>query len=307
MSASRPDPTPVILEAAINGMTSKEKNPHAPREPDEIVEDALACLDAGAAIIHAHNQDIFVCGQKAADDYLEAWRPILAERPDALWYPTLGVADDMAGMMEHLPLIQAEVPLRLGAFDPGSTNIGSPGEDGLPVGGVYGVSYDDIRTGFAFCERLALGPSLGIYEPGALRTTLAWAAAGKLPRGTMVKLYFGGPYGLLGTQPGATFGLAPTRHGLLAYLDLLEGTELPWSVSVWGGDLMATPIAELALERGGHLHVGIEEFYDPGRSPTNLELIAEAVALCDKVGRPVASTAETVLLLDLPPQPGVAA
>ena len=48
---------------------------------------------------------------------------------------------------------------------------------------VYGVSYDDVRVGFAACERLGLGPSLGIYEPGALRTVLAWQRAGRLPRG----------------------------------------------------------------------------------------------------------------------------
>ena len=43
--------------------------------------------------------------------------------------------------------------------------------DGLPVGGVYGVSYDDCRYAFAFCDRLRMGPALGIYEPNSLRTT----------------------------------------------------------------------------------------------------------------------------------------
>ncbi len=292
---------PVILEAALNGMTSKEKNPHAPREPGEIALDTFRCLDAGAAIIHAHNRDIALTGEAAAADYLEAWRPILTERPDTLWYPTLGIAPDMTGMMAHLAVLQAEVPLRIGAFDPGSTNIGAPGADGLPEGGVYGVSYDAVRTGFETCRTLGLGPSLGIYEAGSLRTTLAWHRAGRLPRGTMVKLYFGGEYGLMGTQPGATFGLPPTEHALLAYLDLLEGTGLPWSVSVWGGDLMQTPIARLALERGGHLHVGVEEFYSPDRSPSNLELVREAAELAGKVGRPLASCSETAELLDLPP------
>ena len=63
---------------------------------------------------------------------------------------------------------------------------------------------------------------------------------------------------------------------------------------------MATPVARLALELGGHLHVGIEEFYDPDRSPTNQELLAEAVALCHEVGRPIATCAETAEMLELP-------
>ncbi len=292
--------TPVILEAAINGMTSKEKNRNAPRSHEEIEHDALLCYALGATIVHAHNSDIALVGAEAAEDYLAPWRRILDARPDALWYPTLTSAPDMAGRLEHIERIAAEIPLRMCAFDPGSTNIGMPGPDGLPAGGVYGVSYDDCRFAFAFCDRLRMGPALGIYEPNSLRTTLAYHRAGKLPAGAMVKFYFGGEYGLMSTEPGVSFGLMPTEHGLLAYLDMLEGTDLPWSVSVWGGDLMETPIARLALERGGHLHIGVEEFYAPDRSPSNEELMREAVALCDKVGRPVATTAQTAALLALP-------
>jgi uncharacterized protein (DUF849 family) len=92
----------------------------------------------------------------------------------------------------------------------------------------------------------------------------------------------------------------PTEAGLLAYLDMLEGTDLPWSVSVWGGDLMKTPIARLALERGGHLHLGIEEYYAADRSPTNEALMREAIELCKQVGRPVATMEQTAELLGLP-------
>ena len=97
-----------------------------------------------------------------------------------------------------------------------------------------------------------------------------------------------------------SFGLAPTEHALLAYLDLLEGTDLPWSVSVWGGDLFDTPIARLALERGGHLHVGLEEHFHPEHKPTNEEIVQQAVALIEEVGRPVASIAESGRILGLP-------
>lgn len=292
--------TPVILETAINGMTSKAKNPNAPRTPAEIERESLRCFALGASIVHAHNSDIGLTGAAAADDYLAAWRPILAAQPDALWYPTLTSGSGMADKLDHIERIAREVPVSMCAFDPGSTNIGAPGPGGLPVGGVYAVSYEDVRVAFEFCERFAMGPALGIYEPNALRTTLAWQRAGRLPAGSMVKLYFGGEYGLMSTEPGVSFGLMPTESGLLAYLDMLEGTGLPWSVSVWGGDLMETPIAKLALERGGHLHVGVEEFYSEGRSPSNEELIREAKALCDKVGRPLASFAETRRLLALP-------
>ena len=116
----------------------------------------------------------------------------------------------------------------------------------------------------------------------------------------MAKFYFGGEWGLTARGRGVTFGLPPTKKALLAYLEMLEGTTIPWSVSVWGGDLLQTPVAQLALELGGHLHVGIEEHFDPERTPTNLELLEEAKALCASVGRPLATTADSIRILNLP-------
>jgi uncharacterized protein (DUF849 family) len=297
---------PVMIEAAINGVNRRDRNPNIPQAPDEIRADALACLDAGATIIHAHNRDITLTGQAAADAYLDTWAPLLAERPDALWYPTSCAGGGAAVKFEHVRALAAAVPLRMAVVDPGSTNIGSPDDEGLPVGGVYANSYAEIRESFAYCDELALGPQLAIYEPGFLQATLTYHRVGRLPRGTMVKLYFGGDWGLSARGRGVTFGLSPTRNALLAYLDMLEGTELPWSVSVWGGDLMATPVARLALERGGHLHVGLEEHFDPDHKPTNVELVEQAVALAYEVGRPVATTEQAAEMLDLP-QPAVAA
>ena len=40
---------PVIIECAINGVTSKAANPNVPVEPSEIAADALACIQASAA------------------------------------------------------------------------------------------------------------------------------------------------------------------------------------------------------------------------------------------------------------------
>lgn len=291
----------VIIEAAINGIGKKARNPNIPRSHDELRDDVIACLDAGASIIHAHNRSIRLTGQEAIDDYLAVWEPVLATRPETLWYPTGVVADSTELRLAHHESLAALGMLRIAYVDPGSTNTGYVDDDGIPVGGTYVNTYDHIRAAFAQCEQLDVGPSIAIYEPGWLSTTLAFHRAGRLPRGAMVKLYFGDEWGLTARSKGVSFGLPPTQHALLAYLDMLDGSNLPWSVSVWGGDLLETPIARLALENGGHLHVGLEEHYDPNRQPTNVELVEEAVALCVEVGRPVASTTEAEAILDLPP------
>src|SRR5262249_38213921 len=133
------------------------------------------------------------------------------------------------------------------------------------------------------------------YEPGFLYTTVLYWRLGKLPRGTMVKFYLSTERGL----SGAPFGLPPTAAGLEAYLDLLGDAPIPWAVSVVGGDLGRSDVAPLALERGGHLHLGLE-FYGGDRQPTNAELVGEAVALVEASGRPVASCADAAEILGLP-------
>jgi 3-keto-5-aminohexanoate cleavage enzyme len=59
-------------------------------------------------------------------------------------------------------------------------------------------------------------------------------------------------------------------------------------------------VAQLALERGGHLHVGLEEHFDPDAKPTNVALVEQAVALAVSVGRPLATNADAVSRLGLP-------
>src|SRR5690606_29027252 len=98
---------------------------------------------------------------------------------------------------------------------------------------------------------------------------------------------------------GAPFGLPPTLTALEAYLELLGDSRLPWFLSVAGGDLCRSVVAPAALERGGHLHVGLE-FYGGDRTPTNAELVAEAVELCAAAGRPVAGHDDAVGILGLP-------
>lgn len=286
---------PVIIECAINGVTSKTTNPHVPVEPSEIAADALACMQAGAAIIHNHIDRYGVSVEEAAQRYLEAWRPVLAERPDALLYPTIHFGTGSSISYEHL-LPLAAAGMRLGVTDPGSVNLGGTDGDGIPVGSmIYSNSFETIGRAFDICRRANIGPSLAIYEPGFLRTTLAWWRAGRLPAGAMIKLYFSTERGYL----GAPFGLPPTEAAFDAYMELLDGCDVPWAVSVVGGDLCASDVARLALERGGHLHVGLE-FYGGDRTPTNVELVSEAVKLCQRIGRPVASPDQAALLLGIP-------
>ncbi|HPU15221.1 MAG TPA: 3-keto-5-aminohexanoate cleavage protein [Polymorphobacter sp.] len=291
---------PLIIEVALNGGTPKKRNPHVPVTPAEIAADALATMAAGAAIVHSHIERFELTGDAAVERYMEGYAPVLAARPDAIIWGTVAAAKGVEARFGHYRGLAAG-GMRMGAFDPGSVNLGSEGPDGLPGRSiVYSTSFDEIAGLVALLDAARLGPAIAIYEPGWLRTTLAYEKAGRLPAGAFVKLYFNGRYNFIdGKRSNIAFGLPPTRTALDAYLELLAGSTLPWAVAAIGDCVIDTGLARLAIERGGHVRVGLEDFGGE-RTPTNVALVEEVVALANAAGRRIATPAEAARLLGLP-------
>jgi uncharacterized protein (DUF849 family) len=289
-----------VLEVALNGVTGPARNRAAPRLPEEIARDALACLDAGAAIVHTHAHEPALPPAAAAALYAAAYRPILSARPDAILYPTAGLGATFEARWGHHELLAEEGLIRQGLFDPGSVNLGEGDRDGKPLDldFVYRNGPDDVRAMAAGCARLGLGPSVAVFEPGFLRAAVAYRRAGLLPRGALVKLYFIERGYLAGGAPH--FGVPPIREALDLYLAMLGDAGLPWAVAVLGGSLLDSPLAGFALERGGHLRVGLEDHPD---AAGNREEVARARALCERHGRRLATPAEAAGILDLPRSP----
>ena len=81
---------------------------------------------------------------------------------------------------------------------------------------------------------------------------------------------------------------------------MLDGCPIPWSVAVLGGDLFDSDFPRYALELGGHLRVGLED-YAGDVAPTNEQLVVQAVDAVTGAGFDVASAAETTEILGLRP------
>jgi uncharacterized protein (DUF849 family) len=283
---------PLVIEAALNGATQKSRNPHVPRTPQEIAASACACLEAGATVVHNHNDDGFRPARHRSEPYATAWRAIFAKHPQAIAYPTMSGGGSHTNPQEryaHVVELADLGVLRMALIDPGSVSLGPLGADGLPapVDVVYQNTFADVRYMADVCLERGVPAHVSIFEPGFLRVALACISGGRFPR-AKISLYFGGPR--------FPFGLPPTLPSLDAYLAMLEGTGLPWMVAVLGGDVRATPLAEAAIRRGGHVRVGLEDYAGP-RSPRNEELVAEVADLARRCGRALATPAEAAKLL----------
>ena len=295
--------TPVILEVAINGSTTKKVNPTAPETPAEIAEQAIQCLDAGATIVHAHSGKPSENVEEAAQVYIEAFRPVREKHPYAILYPTANFDPAVYNKNRTVwpPEVQsghyraiAEAGLaNMVLLDTGVLPLAGYEENGLPGPADkfwwYGFWPGDNKIVVDVCKDLGTGASISVFEPGWMKNVVAMARAGTLPAGSKLNIYFAS-YDFAGMAP-------PIPEALQLYLHMIEGLDLKWSVGLVAGDIMDTPLARMALERGGSFRVGLEDW---GGGPSNVEQLERAKALIDHVGRPIVSGAEAIEYLDIP-------
>jgi 3-keto-5-aminohexanoate cleavage enzyme len=285
--------TPVIIEAAISPL--RWDIPH--QSVEEIVTEAEACIAAGAGIVH-HHHDMRMSEEEAIAAFMACATRIHAAHPTALTY-----TDYLAGKKAweenaHLKPMAEAGELTMFAIDPGITTFPSRDRDGRPIRTYTdGLRFDECHELIEFSKHVNVPISLGVFEPGHLRWILAYEESDGFSPGTIVKLYFGGGWMVDRVDvPGIGFGLPPTPQALDIYLSMMNGSSLPWIVSAFGDSLLDLPLARHAMERGGHIRVGIEDA--AGRSQrSNAEMVAAAVALANDVGRPVATAQNALTVL----------
>ncbi|HYH51014.1 MAG TPA: 3-keto-5-aminohexanoate cleavage protein [Acidimicrobiia bacterium] len=288
---------PTVVEIALNGMTTKEQNPHVPRTVDEIVEDGLRCLDAGASVVHHHNDEPNFGGatRHCAGPYIDVWTRLRASRPGVLLHPTMAGATADSTVEErfaHVAELYEAGLSPVATCDAGTLALAFPaaGPDGVrSLPQTFGNAATDVDWILRWCRERDVPVHISIFEPGFLRLILAHHAAGSLPHHVKIQLYLGGDRML--------FGLPSNAGGLAAYLAMLDGTGLTWMAAVFGGDVVKSGIAALAIEKGGHVRVGLEDHHSPPRQPRNAELVAEVTQICHAAGRPPASVEDAPKIL----------
>lgn len=282
--------TKTWIEAAINGPWGSGRQPGSPITVEECIEQGVACVEAGAAIVHVHAFDPEADEQKDDPDiYARIIEGIQAE-VDAIVYPTippLGLIEESTMSAKerfvHQEALGRRGLLEWAAVDPGSINFNAYEEiERDERGSIYENPESHIREGLKIAARNRTSPTYAIYEPGFVR--LGAALADRYPdiAPPVYRFMFSESY---------TFGYPPKPYALDSYTTLLdsEAPDAPWMVAGLGVDI--TPLIPETVEKGGHVRVGLEDA-PLGSSRTNVDWVEHARAEIEAAGGTIATAAD---------------
>jgi 3-keto-5-aminohexanoate cleavage enzyme len=288
----------VIIEVRINEYTLRDQNPHVPYSPEEIANQALECWREGASIIHYHARDPKT-GAPATDTklYAETVRRI-KEKSDLISMPTLGAwtlpapADRIAHIvaMAKDPMTKPE----LGPIDMATGNVDMFEPEARRFKTTETVYMNTTKTWQFFAETMksvGVKPVQALWHIGSVRATQAFVEMGLFEEPLYCELAL--------MEGGVLAGHPGTIKGMEAFLDFFpQNAKWQWSVLSYGANLFS--IAAAAMERGGHVSIGLGDYhYRELEFPTNARLVARVAQLARDMGREIATPAETRQMLGL--------
>ncbi|MDZ7628843.1 MAG: 3-keto-5-aminohexanoate cleavage protein [Parvularculaceae bacterium] len=272
----------IWLEAAINGAAGRAVQPRIPMTPEEIVDDAVACAQGGAAIIHLHAYDANGVGVEDADIYARIFEDIRA-RCDAIVYPTLALKGDRDARLAPVRALARRGLMEWGVIDPGSVNITHRMQAMAGLDGVHYPNPDDhIREALRLASADGWRPAYAIYEPGFARLGAALASATPGLRTPVYRVMF---------SDNLLFGMAPSPRGLDFYAAHLDETAPGAPRMLSGLDADIDALIEPALALGFHIRVGLEDA-PFGTDRSNADLVTAAARRIEAAGWRLASPAD---------------
>ena len=270
MTASSTLPPATIAVAPNGGRRVKADHPAIPLTPAKLARAAAACLEAGAAMIHAHVRKPDGTHLLDADAYRAAIAAIRAAVGDRL---VIQITSEALGI--YTPAEQRAV---VRAVRPEAVSLAL--RELVP----------DAAEEAPFAELMqwlaseGVTPQIILYSPEEAEALAALQRRGLLPWERIAVLYVLGRY-----TPGQT----SVPADLLPFL----APEMPrfahWSVCAFGRHEAACVTVAALL--GGHARVGFENnLFVPGgaRAATNADLVAAARQAIEAGGVPIGTAAD---------------
>ena len=262
----------VIIEVRINEYTLRDTNPNIPYSPAEIATQALECWREGASIIHYHARDPHT-GAPAADPQLYADTVHrIKDKSDLITMPTLGAwwmpspEDRIAHIIEMAkdPMTKPE----LGPIDMATSNVDIFDPEAKQFETNETVYVNTTKTWQFFAETMKsvrVKPVQALWHIGSVRATQAFVEMGFFEEPLYCEVVL--------TEGGMLAGHPGTVKGMQALLEFFpQNANWQWSVLSYGDNLF--PVAAAAMERGGHVSIGLGDYpYGELEYPTNAGLV----------------------------------
>ena len=268
----------IITAAITGGRVTREMTPHIPITPEEIIQSAYECWQAGAAIVHIHVRDPKT--ERGTQD-VEIFKQVvesLREKTDLLLcLTTSGIPGRNLPTEERLAPV--DLKPELASFDAGSFNHG---------GAVYINSPEFLDRAAEKMRKNEVKPEFEIFDLGMIISVLRLRDQGKLDEPLLFQFVMGTPWG------------APaTPKSLLHFLEHIP----PFSTwSIIGAGRWQLPMSMMALVMGGHIRVGLEDslYYSKGvLAESNAQFVERIVRISREYGREIATVDEARQILSL--------
>ena len=273
----------IITCALCGGGTTRKQSPYLPLTPQELADDAVKAVKAGAAVIHIHARDEEGNNTMETDRFVEVVTTIRealkANDLDAIINVTSSGAKFSEDLrVAHLPILMPEMC----SYDPGTLN--------------WGNATVFLNTP-AFLERLGkltqeldIKPEIEIFDAGMMGNVEYYLKKGILKAPLHYQLVLDVPGGMPGTLESVQYLVSKIPEGST------------WSITGIGKAHMPCMLAGLAAGCD-NLRVGLEDnvWFDKnkGELATNEQLVKRAVELGKLAGREIANAAEAREILGI--------
>ena len=267
---------PVMITAAMVGAeVTKAQQPKLPTTPQEIIQAAVECYEAGASIIHIHVRDSEGNATQDAGLFREVVEGIRA-RCDVITQVSTGGAVWMTAE-ERLQSIECRPDMA--TLTTGTVNFGES---------VFMNNRELVETFARRLQQYEIVPEIEIFDMGMLDEALRLRGIGLLSDPIQFDFVMGVP-GAIGADPA---------HLMHMVRCLPPGST--WSVAGMGRHQLTLGMIALALE--GHVRVGFEDniYYRKGQlAESNAELVARIARIAREMDRPVATSDQAREILRL--------
>ncbi|MBP2316633.1 3-keto-5-aminohexanoate cleavage protein [Azospirillum soli] len=296
----------VIVTCAVTGsIHTPSMSPHLPVTPDQIAAEAIAAVEAGAAIVHLHARDPETGRPTQDPDLFARFLPRIKQATKAVVNITTGGSATMS--VEDRLRPAAHFQPEVASLNMGTMNFGlfpmlerfqdfkHDWERSYLEGSrdlVFKNTFKDIEHILRTCAGNGTRFEFECYDISHLYT-LAHFLDRKL---VTPPLFVQSVFGILG-------GIGPHPEDVMHMkrtADRLFGDQYVWSVLGAGRNQM--PIATQSLALGGNVRVGLEDnlWAGPGRLATsNAEQVSIVRTLIEGLALEIATPDEARAMLDL--------